>query len=264
VHKAALHVHSTYSDGEFAIPELREKFLGAGCDVVCMADHADAFDEGKLAHYVTECKRHSDQALLFLPGLEFGCIRRMHIVGYGVVSLVDSDDPETVISHIRRSDGIAVIAHPPDALFTLIEGFDILPDGIEGWNSKYDGRYAPRPATFELIRRLQHRQPSLKAFYGQDLHWRKQYAGLFTLLDAEGTEPAAVLAALARGRFEGAKGSIRLPSNGHIDQSTMEAFARASQRSQRFRSAVKFTRKLMGGVVDHFPPSLKAQLRRFF
>jgi predicted metal-dependent phosphoesterase TrpH len=162
--KAALHVHSTYSDGEFTIPELREKFLRASCRVVCMADHADAFDDAKVAKYVAECERLSDEKLLFVAGLEFGCVRRMHIVGYGVIGLVQSDDPETVIAHIRSSDGIAVIAHPPDALFELIEGFNVLPDGIEAWNSKYHGKYAPRPATFELIGRLHERRPDLKAF----------------------------------------------------------------------------------------------------
>ena len=262
--KAALHVHSTYSDGEFTIPELREKFLRAGCRVVCMADHADAFDDAKVAQYVAECERHSDEKLLFVVGVEFGCVRRMHIVGYGVIRVVQSDDPQTVISHIQASDGVAVIAHPPDALFELIEGFNVLPDGIEAWNSKYDGRYAPRSATFELIGRLQGRRPDLKAFYGQDLHWRKQYAGLFTMLDVERADRPSILAALARGSFEGSKDAIRLPSSGRITELEARAFARTNQRSQRFRSAVKATRKLMGGFADHFPPAVKAQLRRLF
>ena len=37
----ALHVHSTFSDGEFTLAELREKYLLAGCSVVGMADHGN-------------------------------------------------------------------------------------------------------------------------------------------------------------------------------------------------------------------------------
>jgi hypothetical protein len=34
--KGAMHIHSTYSDGEFTLPELREVFLAERCAFVCM------------------------------------------------------------------------------------------------------------------------------------------------------------------------------------------------------------------------------------
>ena len=262
--KAALHVHSTFSDGEFTLSELREKFLLAGCGLIGMADHADAFDTEKALQYVAACKALSDDRLRFLPGLEFGCVQRMHIVGYGVTSLIESTDPATVIAHIRANGGVAVIAHPPAQLFELIERMENLPDGIEGWNSKYDGRYAPRPATFELIGRLRASRPSLRAFYGQDLHWRKQYAGLFNMLDVPLAERTLVLEALRGGAFEGSTAVLRLPSSGQLDAEQMQAFARVNARSQRFRSALRSTRQMMGGAFALLPAPLKAQLRRFF
>ena len=262
--KAALHVHSTYSDGEFTLDELREKFLAAGCALVGMADHADAFDAAKVEQYVAECARLSDDTLRFVAGLEFGCIQRMHIVGYGVTALVDSDDPVTVIEHIRANHGVAVIAHPPDALFDLIEQLRVLPDGIEGWNSKYDGRYAPRPSTFALISRLQGKQPSLKSFYGQDLHWRKQFAGLFNLIDIHVAERQSLLDALHAGAFEGATETLRLPSNGRPSDQLVASFARTSARSLRIRAAFKIVRKMLGSAFTLLPQSVKAQLRRFF
>ncbi|MEP6998845.1 MAG: PHP domain-containing protein [bacterium] len=262
--KAALHVHSTYSDGEFTLSELREKFLAAGCALVGMADHADAFDAEKVRDYIDECARLSDDRLRFMPGLEFGCVQRMHIVGYGVTALIDSTDPATVIAHIRSERGVAVIAHPPAALFDLIENLELLPDGIEGWNSKYDGRYAPRPETFELIGRLQVRRPPLRAFYGQDLHWRKQYAGLFNLVDVPAAEQTMVLDALRQGAFEGGTETVRLPSDGRLSPGLIEKFALINARSQRFRNAVRSVKKLMGGAFKLLPTSAKAQLRRFF
>ena len=57
------------------------------------------------------------------------------------------------------------------------------PHGLETWNSKYDGRHSPRGRTFRLLHRLQKRRPTLRAFYGQDLHWRMQCGRLFTLVE---------------------------------------------------------------------------------
>jgi hypothetical protein len=262
--KAALHVHSTYSDGEFTLAELRAKFLAAGCHLVGMADHADAFDADKVAQYVAECERLSDARIRFMPGLEFGCVQRMHIVGYGVTTLSDADDPATVIAHIRLHKGVAVIAHPPSALFERIEALEQLPDGIEGWNSKYDGRYAPRPETFALIGRLRTRRGELCAFYGQDLHWRRQFAGLFTELDVPVAERAPVLQAMRSGAFEGCIDTLRLPSDGRISTELLNGFARNNARSQRFRTALRSTKALMGGAFRLVPASVKAQLRRFF
>ena len=53
---------------------------------------------------------------------------------------------------------------------SITEQFEPLPDGVEVWNTKYDGQYAPRPGTFELLGRLKTRRPDVRAFYGLDLH----------------------------------------------------------------------------------------------
>src|SRR5207249_2551105 len=97
-----------------------------------------------------------------------------------------------------------------------IEAFETLPDGIETWNTKYDGRYAPRPATFALLARLKARRRDMSAFYGQDLHWRRQHRGLFTMVDAATPDRARVLDALRRGAYIGVKDGMRLPSSGDL------------------------------------------------
>jgi hypothetical protein len=262
--RAALHVHSTYSDGEFTLTELRDKFMRAGCRLVAMADHADFLDADRIEQYKAECERRSDERFVFLPGLEFGCVDRMHIVGYGVTALIDSKDPQTVIAHIREHGGVAVIAHPPEALFARIESFRVAPNGIEAWNSKYDSRYAPRPATFALIARLRRHHPSVRAFYGQDLHWRRQYAGLFTDVDVPTTDRGRILAALATGEFEGVKGPIRLPSDGLLSELLSVRFQTLHARSRRFRQSLRILRRVLGSAVPRVPVSVKAQLRRLF
>jgi hypothetical protein len=157
--KGAIHVHSRYSDGEFTLPELQRLFRTAGCSFVCMTDHAESFTAEKLHNYLGQCEELSGADFCFIPGLEYECKDKMHILGYGQTSLVNTKEPQEVIQSIERKGGISVIAHPKEAAFPYIEAFDVLPSGIEGWNTKYDGRYAPRPGTFCLIDRLRQRKP---------------------------------------------------------------------------------------------------------
>ena len=259
--KGALHLHSTYSDGEFHLRELREIFSSAGCAFACVTDHAEAFDANKLGAYVRECESLSDESFRIIPGLEYECRGRTHILGYGVTSLADTRAPEELIRHIDGNGGVSVIAHPEDADFPWIETLRVLPTGIECWNSKYDGQYAPRPATFRLLWRLQERKPATYAFYGQDLHWKSQFCRMYTIMPETSSR---VLTALASGNYVGCKGDLTLPSSGRLPAPLLAHFARVHRRSHHMRQALDGLKR----VTDYFgltvPSPLKAQLRRIF
>src|SRR5208282_5912920 len=112
------------------------------------------FDQQSIARYVAECEALSDKTFCLVAGLEYRCVRDMHILGYCATKLTKSTDPENVIRHIASQQALSVIAHPKNDFFPWIENFSTLPMGIETWNTKYDGRYAPRPGTFALLQRL--------------------------------------------------------------------------------------------------------------
>jgi len=259
-----MHIHSTYSDGEFSLRELREILVSDGCSFACVSDHAESFDVAKLKDYVGECASLSSPHFYFIAGLEYRCRGSIHILGYGVVSQVTTQDPQAVIGHIESEGGISVIAHPPDATFGLIEGLERLPDGIEVWNSKSDGRYALRPVTIALLRRLQLRKPTLRAFYGQDLHWRKQFRGLFNVVRCEAPSRDAILSALAGGDYFATTANLELPSTGEVPESLLKQFALAHRRSVRLREWLKRGKRVMDRFGMPVPASLKAQLRRIF
>ena len=262
--KGALHLHSTYSDGDFTLPELRAVLVAEGCRFACITDHADWFDAAAIDRYVRECEQWSDDQFRFIAGLEFGCIDRMHVLGLGVTDPIDSSDPQEVIRHIDRHGGVAVIAHPKNDAFAWIETFETLPNGVETWNSKYDGRYAPRPATFALLARLKTRRPGMTAYYGQDLHWRTQYRGLFTMVDCATPDRAAVLDALARGAYAGMKDGLELPASGEVTPELLVRFARAQGRSRRLRTWMTRAKRWCEAAGVSVPPKFKAQLRRMF
>ena len=262
--KGAIHIHSTYSDGELTLAELRELYTGLGCSFVFMTDHAEAFDEKRLDAYVKETEALSDDRFRFVAGLEYECERRMHVLGYGVTALAGSTDPQRVIGHIRSNGGVSVIAHPMDGMFDWIERFEELPDGIEVWNSKYDGRYAPRPGTFRLLYRLQERRPRMLAFYGQDMHWKKQYRGLFNVVESTSPAIEALLAAVKDGKYHAVKGELMLPSNGGLTDAMLGRFGSANARSARRRGWIKTVKRALDRVGVAVPASLKAQVRRIF
>lgn len=262
--RAVMHVHSTWSDGEMPLREVRDRFVEDGCQLVCMADHADTFDAEKLRAYLEECRALSNAHVRVLPGLEFTCANRMHIVGYGAQALVDSSDPAVVIDHIRHDGGISVIAHPAPEHLELIPSFPVLPDGIEAWNTKYDGSAAPRPAVFDLVSTLRKKKPELLAFYGLDYHWRQQFRGLQVEVTVEGPDEEAVLDALRRGRFTAIVGEWRIPSSGVVPADQLEEFGQRNERSSRLRGVMKRVKKLGAPVGRLLPSAVKSQLRRFF
>jgi hypothetical protein len=262
--KGALHVHSTFSDGEFTIAELRKLYLELGCSFVCISDHAEAFDALSVRKYADECKRHSDEKFLFIPSLEYECERRMHILGYGCTHLVKTQDPQCVIASIEEAGGLSVIAHPRDDMFPWIQGFSRIPIGIEAWNSKYDGQYAPRTHLFALIRELQSRRGDLKAFFGQDLHWRQQYRGLFNIVDTAELDGTRILEALSSGRYKAEKEGLTLMPDAHLDAALVERFDRDHKRSNAFRRLLRSGKKVLDRVGIKPPAGMKARLRRLF
>jgi|SRR5579864_616883 len=262
--RGAMHLHSRYSDGEFTLPELRELFLAEGCSFACITDHAEFFDERSIQEYVSECNSLSDDQFCFVPGLEYRCEREMHILGYGATKLAPAKDPQEVIRHIDAQGALSVIAHPKDDSFSWIESFATLPLGIEAWNTKYDGRYAPRPATFALLRRLQGRRPGMRAYYGQDLHWKKQFHGMFVEVECPEARADMILVALAEGKYSARKDAYHLPASGALSEELLAQFGHDHGRSQRMWRLLKRGKQTLDRLGIRVPESLKAQLRRIF
>jgi hypothetical protein len=188
----------------------------------------------------------------------------MHILGYGAKELVTGKDPEVVIQHIQAEGAISVIAHPKDDFFPWIRSFRTLPQGIEGWNSKYDGKHAPRPQTFQLVRELKERDAGIHAFYGQDLHWRNQFRELFVLVECGVPRPEQILRALSAGRFRGQKGNLELPSSGVLPAELLVRFGEAHTKSARMRQGLKQGKKILDRAGIKIPSGIKSQLRRIF
>lgn len=166
-----IHAHSDFSsDGFHCVADLADFARQSGFRFVGLTDHAEDLSAENIRNLQHECKKCSDESFVMIPGLEFRCQEDVHILGIGAAKNITSTDPVTVASQIQAMGGLAVLAHPgrngyqcPPDLYPLL-------NGIEIWNTRYDGRFVPPLANLRLLQQARITNPSVLGFGGQDLH----------------------------------------------------------------------------------------------
>jgi predicted metal-dependent phosphoesterase TrpH len=184
---AELHAHTTWSDGEFRIPELVELYGHAGFDILAVTDHVVTSAEGVhvraenfgayLAELDTEAERAAHQfGLVLIPGLELTVEHEDprqagHAVAVGLREFVGIDDGLDEALRRAREAGAALIgAHPytieravsatrftarfseePDWAAEVLDRFELLNrDDVFGWVAE---RKLPAVASGDFHRR---------------------------------------------------------------------------------------------------------------
>jgi histidinol phosphatase-like PHP family hydrolase len=216
--RGVLHVHSLFSDGEESLERLIEIFRQMGLSFAAVSDHAEVFDEARMEEYVRLCESLSDDRFLVIPGLEFALHGGdIHILGYGITRRVRFSSMEQLVDGIHNEGGLAVLAHPPAGSTNMIGPIKAKLDGIEVWNARYDGVYAPRADSFQLLRRVRSQNVNAVAYCGIDLHKVSQTRKpVYTEVDIESLDRSAIMSALRAGRFTLRGGNIAVPSSGDL------------------------------------------------
>lgn len=263
--KAALHLHTTYSDGEMTLEELKAFFQGRGFECLIMSDHAEMMDADKMKEYVARCRDLSEERFCIVPGLEFAYkfeSGSLHLLGYGIDEYQREEEPVKMIDTIHRLGGLAVLAHPYPPLMARIAPMKGSLDGIELWNTKYNGRLAPALWNYRLLKEVRGRRPEVLGFYGTDFHWKTQYAGLAVWIEAERLTPASLLAALRNGRFYAEKEGRRLTPDGALTPRQEASFRRRERLYRLWRKMVVGARAPFKTLHLPIPPRLKAMARK--
>ena len=115
-----------------------------------------------------------------------------------------------------------------------------------------------------MLQKLQQRKPGMLAFYGQDLHWKKQFHGLFVQLNCQSNEPAQILNALRHGEYLGIKDDVTLSSSGKLPDDLLAEFDRQHRKSDRMRNVFRSGKKALDRMGIKVPASVKAKLRGIF
>lgn len=216
--RGVLHIHSTFSDGEEPLARVAQTLREAGMNFVAVSDHAEVFSDQRMEEYATLCDSLSSASFLVIPGLEFALKGgSIHILGYGIRTRVRAVSMDQLVDGIHAAGGIAVLAHPPAGSINLIGAIRGKLDGIEVWNSRYDGVLAPRAESFQLLRRIRMSNLKAAAYCGIDLHKLAQVRKpIYVEVDSERLEREAVIGALRAGCFTLHGSSLTIPSSGRL------------------------------------------------
>lgn len=170
--RGIIHVHSEFSrDGFHSVADLAGFARESGLRFVGLTDHAEDITAEGIQSLQQECIKSSDESFVMFPGLEYRCQEDVHILGIGVTEKIASTDPVTIASHIQGVGGLAVIAHPGRNGYQCPPGLYPVLNGIEIWNGRYEGRFAPPLANIRLLQEARTMNPVVLGFGGADLHY---------------------------------------------------------------------------------------------
>ena len=200
--RGIMHVHSNYSfDGTLSLPEIKEICTKNKLSFAVLTEHADGeqFTPEKMGGFLKECESLSDNSFVFIPGLEYEC-ERMHVLAIGAGEYLIEDNLTNLMEKINKSGSLAVLAHakyyeeiPYDKLSNL--------DGLEAWNSRYDGRYSPSKKSLFILAKFREQNKDLPAYCGLDMHKKHSFGALTTTVEADGLTKEKILEALKQKRF---------------------------------------------------------------
>jgi hypothetical protein len=197
------HVHSRWSyDGCHDLAEIAAFCRTRGLDFVLMSEHTRTLTDDAMRALAAECDALTEATgVLMVPGIECEATPdHVHVLGYGVRTMVGERRVGAIAGAIRQAGGFAVLAHPiyRDA-FTHV-GRDEL-DAVQGWevwNGKADGGAYPGTAAIRRLLDLGRQGATLVPMAGADLHRLEAYPGITLRVTCERREAASILAALGR------------------------------------------------------------------
>ena len=195
------HVHSRWSyDGCHDLAEIAGFARARGLDFVLMSEHTRTLTEDAVAAFARECDALTrSTGVVMVPGIECEATPdHVHVLGYGVRTLVRERRVSTIARAVRAAGGFAVFAHPVyrDALGTVT--YHELDDlhGWEIWNGKADGGWYPSVAAIRALASLRASGAGLAPMAGADLHRLEAYPGIVLEMDGATREAPAILGAL--------------------------------------------------------------------
>lgn len=180
--KGLIHIHSDFSyDGYDSIPNIVGFLKRRGYSFACLTEHDDYFDNDKMERYVNVCRHASGTSFQVIPGLEFRCKNKVHILGIGIKEYFHADEPVDATKKIKEQGGLAIIAHPVGYLNNITDELLDTVDGIEIWNGQKDSRFIPHYKMLVYYRKLKSKYPHIKASCGSDMHSLSHYYEMDTI-----------------------------------------------------------------------------------
>lgn len=219
---ADFHIHSTFSDGKLAIPELVDIYGSRGFGAIAITDHLceDNTILGRASAYLgcsltratfplyveilrSEAQRAWDQyGMVVIPGVELtknslNDHRSSHIVALGIEQYLPADgDVVSLVDKIHNVGGIAIAAHPVWTRKIEKQSYHLWAHREE-LRSVFDAwEVASGPYLFPEVA-----EEKLPMIASSDLHQRRQLTSWKSVLQCERYAPA-ILRAITRQQID--------------------------------------------------------------
>lgn len=213
-----LHLHTTYSyDGKLSLDELKGFLVEHNVQFALITEHTDEMTKDAGEEFIAACREKSDERIVLVPGFEVPYGGR-HILMVGAHRFVRGgiDNTSDDIREWRNAVELAVFAHPHRNDFSVDRTMEEILDGIEVWNSQYDGKFTPRFKSLALLRRLERRGKKMRAYAGLDLHREEHEGGPRIAIENIGLSYGDIMNALKNGRYTLEKGKVFVSSEGNV------------------------------------------------
>ena len=202
-YKAALHVHTTTSDGDVDVPTRLQQYREKGFDVVAITDHRQTND---LSGYTTR-KFLAISSIEFHPETYSGAPTH-HLLGIGLshpYKYNNSLPAQEMIDDIKSKGAKVFYAHPYWTGHTFVEmtevsgylGLEVYNDGCESTNSAESQIYWDQ---------MLNKGYRLSGLATDDVHRSEKVGKAWTMIKADKLNEKSILDALENGCFYASKG----------------------------------------------------------
>ena len=198
------HVHSRWSyDGCHALHQIVGWAQARGLHFILTSEHTRTMTDDTMSAFVAQCDALTRASgILIVAGIECEATPDfVHVLGYGVRSLVRDRHVGSIATAVRAAGGFPVLAHPVyrnAAVYVSGTELDQL-GGWEVWNGKADGPWYPGADALQRLAQLHRDGARLVPMAGADLHRLEADPGLVLEVECEARAAGDILRALQRG-----------------------------------------------------------------
>ena len=203
----------------------------------------------------------SDEKITLIPGFEVP-YKDAHILMIGVDHFV-KNGPNTANELLlwKKHAQLAIWAHPHKNKYLLYDAIKAVIDGIEVWNSQYDGKLAPRMKVLSSLLGLRERGQKSIAFAGLDFH-RKEHAGGPSIIVECPNNQHDILETIKKGDFVLKNKQVTIRSNGTILKGILPLMKFQSAYRILVISFFKKVSKITASLRIPIPQKLRHNIRK--
>jgi hypothetical protein len=260
--RGVAHLHSTLSfDGHLPLDRLATFLSDRGVQFALVSEHVETLDAPKVQQLIGECRACSTESFLMIPGIEIDALNALF---YGIVGVDAWTDNDDLARQLAASGAMVIVSHPVKVKGPLPKLTASLVEGVEIWNTRYDGKLAIDLSMLQYWRSLERQlRRRLLPVCGIDFHSTRDFASVTFNVDCERLDTGELLNAIRSGRYVIARAGKAIPLD--VRRGTLPV--RYTLYSRCYRTIFVLAHVLHRGMSRlglKMPTALKVPLRRLF